>query len=238
MSSGAREEINFWPGYVDALINVLLNLLFLVGVFTVGLVVLNMQAAMIQKEEAKQEIREALQGTQSAQQKKKVKELLDKLKPAPTVEEPPQAAEELTSKEIRIKRRQAGDAVQPSDAQTPQTASIGRLPSPQEVIEQITKGRVVGRVPFGMDQFTLPDPAVLPANVLGDTTQNLQLVVLSEPSNPRLAREAFSRLVAVRNGLTGAGFATKQLQIKVLARPEAAVVPADVELSVFLVAPQ
>lgn len=71
MSSGAREEINFWPGYVDALINVLLNLLFLVGVFTVGLVVLNMQAAMIQKEEAKQEIREALQGTQPAQQKKR-----------------------------------------------------------------------------------------------------------------------------------------------------------------------
>lgn len=31
------KEINFWPAYVDALINVVLNLLFLVGVFIIGL---------------------------------------------------------------------------------------------------------------------------------------------------------------------------------------------------------
>ena len=34
---------NYWPGYLDALINVLLNLLMLVAVFAMGLVSLNLQ---------------------------------------------------------------------------------------------------------------------------------------------------------------------------------------------------
>lgn len=36
-------EQNYWPGYLDALINVLLNLLMLVAVFAMGLVSLNLQ---------------------------------------------------------------------------------------------------------------------------------------------------------------------------------------------------
>lgn len=38
------EEQNFWPGYLDALINVMLNLLFLVAIFAMGLVSLNLQS--------------------------------------------------------------------------------------------------------------------------------------------------------------------------------------------------
>ena len=37
------EEQNYWPGYLDALINVMLNLLFLVAIFAIGLVLLNLQ---------------------------------------------------------------------------------------------------------------------------------------------------------------------------------------------------
>ena len=36
MSHGVQAP-NYWPGYVDALTNVVLNLLFLIGVFTIGL---------------------------------------------------------------------------------------------------------------------------------------------------------------------------------------------------------
>lgn len=38
------EDNNYWPGYVDALVNVVLNMLFLVGVMAVGLVSLNVEA--------------------------------------------------------------------------------------------------------------------------------------------------------------------------------------------------
>ncbi len=44
MMNGAHEEQNFWPGYLDALINVMLNLLFLVAVFAMGLVSLTLQS--------------------------------------------------------------------------------------------------------------------------------------------------------------------------------------------------
>ncbi len=51
------KEINFWPAYVDALINVVLNLLFLVGVFTIGLVVLNGEAFNQEKKMAELKVR-------------------------------------------------------------------------------------------------------------------------------------------------------------------------------------
>lgn len=38
------EDCNYWPGYVDGLVNVVLNIVFLVGVMTVGLISLNMEA--------------------------------------------------------------------------------------------------------------------------------------------------------------------------------------------------
>ena len=38
------EESNYWPGYVDALVNVVLNMLFMVGVMAVGLISLNLEA--------------------------------------------------------------------------------------------------------------------------------------------------------------------------------------------------
>ena len=38
------QEQNYWPGYLDALINVMLNLLFLVAIFAIGLVLLNLES--------------------------------------------------------------------------------------------------------------------------------------------------------------------------------------------------
>lgn len=40
----ALEETSYWPGYVDALVNVVLNILFLVGLMAVGLVTINLEA--------------------------------------------------------------------------------------------------------------------------------------------------------------------------------------------------
>jgi hypothetical protein len=41
---GKLEDSNYWPGYVDALVNVVLNMLFMVGIMAVGLVCLNLEA--------------------------------------------------------------------------------------------------------------------------------------------------------------------------------------------------
>lgn len=47
---GAVTEQNYWPGYLDALINVMLNLLFLVAVFAIGLLMLNIQTMSQQRQ--------------------------------------------------------------------------------------------------------------------------------------------------------------------------------------------
>lgn len=47
---GAVAEQNYWPGYLDALINVMLNLLFLVAVFAIGLLLLNIQTMSQQRQ--------------------------------------------------------------------------------------------------------------------------------------------------------------------------------------------
>lgn len=292
MSASAREEINFWPGYVDALINVVLNLLFLVGVFTVGLVVLNMQAAMVQREMARQEIRQMIEDSAPADQVRQLRALEESLRPLtrgpdpvmappaagmasdavpnattdgraapatppttgsvppmppadpaqPVLEDPlatdmtVQQLMALPGKEIRIKRKASavdGAAPEPSAAE-----AAGAVPvmTPEQSVAQWLAARVLAWVPFGVDQFTLSDASALPASVLEDKTQNLQLVVFSEPTNPRMAREAFSRVLAVRNGLVQSGYPIGQIQIRVLARPEGLNLPASAELFVIVVA--
>lgn len=44
MKHNTLEDTSYWPGYVDALVNVVLNMLFLVGLMAVGLVTLNIEA--------------------------------------------------------------------------------------------------------------------------------------------------------------------------------------------------
>lgn len=244
MSSGMREEINFWPGYVDALINVLLNLLFLVGIFTVGLVVLNMQAAMIEKEQARQKVREMLEGSSPQEQQRKAKAMLEKLQPPVPPASPPQTAEaqaqEVQSKEIRVRRKPVAPIAEATPAETSAAARPASLPppTPEELVARLTGGRVLGHVQFGVDQFTLSDATLLPAGARADTSQSLLLVVLSEPTNPRLGREAFSRLMAVRQQLLLTGYTAQQIQVKVLHRPEPSTLAADVVQSVFVIAVQ
>ena len=69
---GAVAEQNYWPGYLDALINVMLNLLFLVAVFAIGLLLLNVQTMSQQRQltdlGAQQGELGAQQGERGAQQ--------------------------------------------------------------------------------------------------------------------------------------------------------------------------
>ena len=107
MGQVAREEINFWPAYVDALINVVLNLLFLVGVFTIGLVSLNGEA-FLAEQRANQIKLEVLRKARTEQERQKLRrELLRSLAAPPPsrfdpVYEAPPPNEMLRVKEIRF----------------------------------------------------------------------------------------------------------------------------------------
>ena len=45
-ASAEDDEATYWPGYVDALTNIVLNLLFRVGVFAVGVFALSIEAQL------------------------------------------------------------------------------------------------------------------------------------------------------------------------------------------------
>ena len=58
MAGKPRDETSFWPGYVDAIINVVLNILFLVGAFAVALAT-SSTVQKVEKAEKAQEIAQA-----------------------------------------------------------------------------------------------------------------------------------------------------------------------------------
>lgn len=274
MSTSAREEINFWPGYVDALINVLLNLLFLVGIFTVCLLVLNAQVAIVQKEAARQKLNQLLADSSVQERKQMTQDMLKALPSAPPQqsqpeihEAPPPAAPQVQSvpqeaaisspvvkvlpapmlepsqvapdqgqtREIRIRRRTPVN--EPSKESVAEIQPAAKTQSsPDQWVDGLTGGRVVGQLVFAPQEFALSSQVSLPSELRADSAAQWQLVVVSEPDNPRLAREAFARLVAVRNQMLQSGFSGRQIQIKVRPRPVSADWSGEVERTVFIVA--
>jgi hypothetical protein len=59
------EEQSYWPGYVDALTNVVLNLLFMVGIFAIGIFSMSMEAALKPKSAQVADAPEALEAPQA-----------------------------------------------------------------------------------------------------------------------------------------------------------------------------
>lgn len=239
MSASQREEINFWPGYVDALINVLLNLLFLVGIFTVGLVALNAEALLVQKKAAQLRIAEHLEGARGQERVVKAQALLQTLsepaKPTPIPERvesmPPRAYE---VQEIRIQRAQVParlDGPERSDI----VSSIARsTQAVDSAVIDIPGGQVVGQFSFDLNDYTLSsttEQAWQKRSLSGDLT----LVVVADANNPRVSREAFARLVAVRDFLIRDGHLASQIQLRMQPPKSAQAHAAHFERTVFVV---
>lgn len=247
MSSILKEETNYWPGYVDALINVLLNLLFLVGIFTVGLVTLNAQALIAQRKAAELRKNELLQGSTGPERQLKARALLQTL---PTPPERPQQAHGAEPgglypiKEIRIKRvaASAGSADMPAREQELRHRGL-TLSAAQQAQEQAQGARavrepVLARFEFGINEYALasgtPVPVAL-AGVLEQSEHSLVLLVETDPDNPRLAREAFARLMAVRDSLIQGGWKAHRLQIRIVAPASGAGADSRIDRSVLAV---
>jgi hypothetical protein len=263
MSSALKEETNYWPGYVDALINVLLNLLFLVGIFTVGLVTLNSQALILQKAAAQLQVTEMLEGSSGKQRQDKAQKLLldmapqPKPGPSPKLDAGPQApaapaapASELPEPdqrldsapmpprvtEIRIKRTQVVAAAQPERA-LPAAApeAVGAAAMLQRLNLELG-GAVVSQFAFGINEYDLPtNAAVLPAGPLPQGV-TYQLIALAESGNQRLSREAFFRVMSVRTALVQKMPQLGTLQVRIVPPPPDLASQDEWMRTVFLVA--
>jgi hypothetical protein len=225
MSKAAREEVNYWPGYVDALVNVVLNLLFLVGVFTIGLVSLNMEAVLAQQKLARLKVEHMLEKELSAENKKRALALLDKLTAKPRPQ--PETYVQPEIREIVLKASH--------DTPAPQTTAPQQTPAQLALMASGGK-RVLAQFAFHKDQFTFTDSKqALPKLSEDNATDKILLMVITDTTNPRLAQEAFSRLVSTRTAMLHNGMDAKNISLRVIPSSQVATHPAEIDYTVFAV---
>jgi len=216
---------NYWPGFVDALVTVLLNLLFLVGIFAIGLVSLNLEIMAAQKKMAALEAQALLalkggmillpQGETSRQQ------------PAPQPAPVTLAEGQPRIQELRIQ----GNSPQASESDGLGGAQAGAGGSQQAAalrayVEKISGGLLVEQLGFEPQQFVWPSDRSLPALEIAASQRGMVFVILVDKNNLRLLREAFKRLSSVRAEYLRMGAAPEKLQIQIGASPpEASTVP-------------
>jgi hypothetical protein len=230
MSHSANEEINFWPAYVDALINVVLNLLFLVGVFTIGLVSLNEQALFAEQESNKRKLA-ALESAHSVQERRKIADdILRSLPPPPAVlkVEQPQIHEIFFRSEPRLN-------VVAEAAQTKQSTSTS-IATFDQFKSEMAKDGELSQITFEPSQYNQPADWAWVEEVRARAGQKSWfLYVIADPANQRLSREAYARLVFVRSALLRAGALPEQIQMKVTPAIEVSALPLGIERTVWVI---
>ena len=235
MGQVTREEINFWPAYVDALINVVLNLLFLVGVFTIGLVSLNGEAFLAEQRATQLKL-EALRKASTEQERQRLRrELVASLSlPPPSrldpVYEAPKPNESLHVKEIRFV-----DPVAKGGEGIGSKASGSTYTTVEQFISFLANGGSVTHVAFEINQYTTSPMGAWIAEIDRSSQKKWSLVVISDPTNERLSREAFARLVSVRKALISAGISSTQIQLQVTPAPEPLIVSSELERTVLVI---
>jgi hypothetical protein len=230
LSHDASEEINFWPAYVDALINVVLNLLFLVGVFTIGLVSLNEQALFAEQEANKRKLA-SLESARSVQERRQIAdEILRSLPPATTVlkVEQPQIHEIYFKSETRLKVAAEAEQTKPN-----QSASVTTF---EQYKRELSNDGDLSRITFEPNQYNQPPDWVWLEEVKARASQKRwSLYVIADPANQRLSREVYARLVFVRSALLQAGAMPEQIQMKVTPATEISSLPPGVERTVWVI---
>ena len=207
--SSPVEPPNYWPGFVDALVTVLLNLLFLVGIFAVGLVSLNMEVMGVQNKLAELEA-QAL----SAQKNGMV--LVTK---GTTIR---QTAPQPTQVSVKVGPRIQELRIQTALAESVPTSMTSTMRTPSAVqayIEQLTGGQFLARLDFEPQYFVWPPERALPVLDPSALSRGWVFVTLTDKNNPRLLREAFKRLGSVRAEYLRMGTAPEKLQIQIEALP-------------------
>jgi hypothetical protein len=236
------DETNYWPGYVDALINVVLNLLFLTSVFAVGFVSLNADLFAAAQKVAEAKAREImalrdglvlqdhdtpLRARASArtlaliQAPNKSVQLAPSLAPAPT-REPQVLVHELrflSSPSESVTR--LGVATDNASLDGSISVELGqqRLKRVMEYAEKLVDLHVLGKVVFEHQQFELPRSQVLPVLDASDPADGWTLLVMTDKDNPRLMREAFERLTSVRASYLRSGLDPRKFQLRIKSTP-------------------
>jgi len=232
------DETSFWPGYVDALVNVVLNVLFFVGLMAVGLVTINVEALSSYK--SAQQARElqnigegqmllAALGTLLAALPEPTASAT-KVEPAPPSPAPVAKATPVAAEVPEVKESKSIKAIDISESINSAVFSVGTPFVLASVKQEQSHIQAVLDKEAGFD----PQPTVLefqalqyqltPAQTLAllerparaeANTRWLVLVTVPQVQD-RAPREAFWRMSEVRQALTSGGVPESAIQLRTI----------------------
>ena len=224
-AQGVPSTTDYWPAYADALSNVVLNLLFLVGLFTMGLVVLNQEVIAKQLKLAEERARALLMQREATPRPPPAVALPPPVAPAPApvaaapaAPPPPVTPEPVAEQPVRefAMRRERAPA---ATATAPSGAPAAPTTTPEALAQAAMGGRFVTRLTFDLRETAWPAARPM-AGAEGLTPGDRRALVAFAPlDNRRLMTEAFSRLTSVRNQMVASGVAARDIVLRIAPLP-------------------
>lgn len=201
------DDNNYWPGYVDALVNVVLNMLFMVGIMAVGLVCLNMQALtqltrVNQAQQLYQISEENMLLAALGTFIKAIPEVPPVVSPPLPVVKPPVAKAEPVPSTLRVTRSQP----------LPSLGDEKKLMADRQQWPAQTLAHVVDFEPFNYQVSASQSQSI--RQFLTSVQGGRWSLSVAVDGDERSVREAFWRLTQVRQELLAAGIAQSSITLR------------------------
>ena len=236
---------DFWPAYADVLSNVVLNLLFLVGTLTLGLVVLNQQVVGFQKRLSELEAQGLLaprrpeQAAPAASTSARVA-VEPAIPPRPAAVEaaataasaalppsPPPTAGGAPAVAANTARQAQREFAMRSDTAPlpggPAAGSAATATERRQVAEALAQNVVGGRhaatLVFDLRETRWPRSRPIVGAEQLTPDERRALVAFAPSANRRLMAEAFSRLASVREAMIASGVPAGRIDLRIAPVP-------------------
>jgi hypothetical protein len=205
-----------WPGYVDAVTNLALNLLFVIAVMSIVIMAVTLQMSKINKQEEEVERQNKIEQTletveglkaQLKQSEEQVRQLKTQLN----------ATRQVTGE---TQNRSAG--VTASRTEVVQAQSTPRPENRSSVVEAVREGAIVVRFPDDGVALGEQDKRMLSQKLQGqDTTRAWEVRVIAQRGFSEALRLAYFRGQAVRSALIEMNIPAANIELRILETDQA-----------------
>jgi len=200
-----------WPGYVDAVTNLALNLLFVIAVMSIVIMAVTLQMSKITKQDEEVERQNKIEQTlqtveglkiQLQQSEAEVRNLKTQLSAAR------QAASETQTR---------GSGVTATRTEVVQAQAAARPENRDSVVEDVRQGAIVVRFPVDGVALGEQDKQMLSQKLQGqDQTRAWEVRVIAQRGFSESLRLAFFRAQAVRSALIEMNIPAANIELRVL----------------------
>jgi len=196
------ESQSYWPGYVDALTNLVLNLLFMVGVFAVGLFAVSMEQALHPKSNEKNQVVSLLESQKVAYpQITSVLHDAKKVHPPENVADRPKIPSLFiteTTNTVVSKTKETSDVVLERQIVSSEQILILSFPEAQFIVPDEIKNKLASMV-----------------TALGSAKQwRISTSIYTSHGEDR--RAGYVRLMAARSALIDCGVSQRNIEVSLL----------------------